>query len=203
MRKIPKYSELQLQIILDSTATLPDNISESVYENELRDNSRLKWNINPFLAKKQNLILFLDSTKIKKWIILKNLNWVIAVFIIVCSLLTNDYKHLWTLLIFPLFMASGLLDHWIMLFNLAILLGLKFFIGFNNHYFWFTLSIILTTYLLSKVTQEFLEKSIFKIAFSDSNTFWKYYSNRLIYVDETKVNNEFQNLAMKYPELSN
>jgi len=203
MRETPKYSELEIQIILDSPSTLPSSITEeSVYENQLRDNPRLKWKINPFLANKKKLTLFLDSSILRRWIFLQKLNWLIAIFIIIISLVTSDYKLLWTLLIFPLFIASGLLDHWIMLFNLSVLITVKFFFGISNHFFWFTLSIIVATYLLSRISQEFLEKSIIKIAFSDINTFWKYYSNKLIYIDKTNLNNEFQNLVMEYPELN-
>jgi hypothetical protein len=58
MRETPKYSELEIQIILDSAVTLPNSITESVYENQLRDNPRLKWKINPFLANKKNSYYF-------------------------------------------------------------------------------------------------------------------------------------------------
>jgi hypothetical protein len=100
-------------------------------------------------------------------------------------------------------MASGLLSQWIMLSNVVILFALSNLFGFNGHLLWYITAIVIMTYLLSKVTYEFLEKIIFKIAFNDPNTFWKYYSNKLIYIDETKINNEYQNLISAYPELGN
>jgi hypothetical protein len=56
MKGIPKCSELELQIILESSTQLPEGIPESVYKNQIRDNPKLKWNINPFLARKNKLL---------------------------------------------------------------------------------------------------------------------------------------------------
>jgi hypothetical protein len=202
MHASPNYSEIELLVILDSVVVLPSNITESVYENQLRDNSKLTWRTNPFLSKKQNLLMILSADQFRKWEAFKKLNWLIAIGIIFFSLLTGNYKFLWTLLIFPLFTSSGIVDHWIVLFNLSILFLLKYFIGINSHFFWFAILVMLVTYVLSRLTQDFVEKSIFKIAFGSLEIFWKYYSNRLIYVNDTRLNEEYRNLILKYPDLN-
>ena len=171
MHEIPKYSEFQIEIILDSNITLPENINENFYQKQLKENQKLKWKMNPFLSKKGNLVLLLEPAIFKKWLLLKRLNWLIAIFIVGFSLYTNNYDFCWALIIFPIFISSGLLDHWMIVSGLVILFILKSIIGFNGNFFWFILTICLVTSLLSKATHEFLEKSIFKVAFTDPNTF--------------------------------
>jgi hypothetical protein len=202
MSKLPKYSELEVQNIMESSQSLPNSIPESVYEKRLRDNSKLKWCINPFLARENKLNLFLSPDVVKKWLLLKRLNWVIAFLTIALSIFTKDYRILWGLLIFPSFMSSGILSHWIIIFNLVLLVSLQNWLGIYPHFIWYIVLIILLTYILSKITYELLEKNILKIAFNDSNTFWKFYSNKFIYIDETKLNNEFQKLTADYPDLN-
>jgi hypothetical protein len=203
MKRIPKYSASDVEFFLNSPAGLPDNITEDVYEKELRDNDRLKWKINPFLSKKCILRLLLDNGEYKRWTFLKRLNWLIVICIIVFSYVMHDARLLWMLLVFRLFMNSGLLDHWIMVSMGAVAILLKMLLAFDNMYCWFTLSVAFATFLLSKVAQEFLEKTIIRKAFVDGDTFWKFYSNKLIYIDTTVLNNEFQHIFNKYPELNN
>jgi hypothetical protein len=203
MKDIPRYSEFRLQIILDSSPTLPDSISELVYQNKLKNNSRLKWKLNPCFSKKQNLFLFLDPDSFKKWNNLKKFNWLILIFIVVFPIFIKDYKLFWILPFYPFIRSSGILSHWIVLFNSAVLLALKYFVNINNHFFWLIFSTFIAGYLLNRIAYEFIERKIFEIAFTDFNTFWKYYSNKLIYIDETSLNDEFQNLILQYPELDN
>jgi len=201
MTKIPNYSELELEVILDSTVVVPSNITQSVFENRLRDNSKLTWKLNPFLQRENKLALILDSSKIETWKILKRLNWLVAIFIVCSSLWMDNYNLLWTLLILLLFRGSGQLDYWIVLFNCVVIFVIKYFFGLQSGIFWFMFSTGLVTFLISKLAFEYIMRSIFSVAFNDLNTFWKYYVNKLIYIDSTRVNNEFQNLVLHFPEL--
>jgi hypothetical protein len=176
MLRPPKYSELELQNILESSQALPDSIPESVYEKRIRDNSKLKWCINPFLARENKLNLFLGPAVVKKWLLLKRLNWVIAFLIVVLSTVIKDYI-------------------------LCFIFSLQYWLAFSGHLFLYMVIIILVTYILSKITYLFLEKNILKMAFSDPNTFWKFYSNKFIYIDATKLDNDFQKLVADYPEM--
>ncbi|HSZ34450.1 MAG TPA: hypothetical protein VK772_14135 [Puia sp.] len=198
----PKYSEIEVQNIMESSQPLPDSIPESVYEKRLRDNSKLKWCINPFLARENKLNLFLSPAVVKKWLLLKKLNWVIALLIIAFSLFMKDNRILWGLLIFPNFMASGLFSIRNMIFLITIIYTSQFWFGFHSQLVLYFVIIILVTYILSKITFDFVEKNILRLAFSDPNTFWKFYSNKFIYIDRTNGNNEFQKLAADYPELN-
>src|SRR5579862_7356655 len=98
MFKAPKYSELEVQNIMESSTPFPGAIPESVYEKQLRENSKLKWTINPFLARENRLNLILSPDVVKKWVLLKRLNWVIALLIVSFSLLMKDSRILWGLL---------------------------------------------------------------------------------------------------------
>ncbi len=202
MKNLPKYSASDIEFFINSPVTLPDNISEDVYEKQLRDNPKLKWKINPFLSKKSILRLLLNNSQYKRWTFLKSLNWLIVIGIIVFSFMTHDARFLWVLVVFPLLITSGLLDHWIVISTVAVAILLKIFVSFDNTYFWFTLSVSLAAFLLSKIAQEFLEKVILKMAFVDGHTFWMFYSNKLIYIDTTVLNNEFQDIFNRYPELN-
>jgi hypothetical protein len=62
-------------------------------------------------------------------------------------------------------------------------------------------TVIAIGYLLNKAINEMIERKILKQALNDWNTFWKYYSNKLISMDETALNNEYDLLTEKYPEL--
>jgi hypothetical protein len=46
-----------------------------------------------------------------------------------------------------------------------------------------------------------IERNILEKALNDWTTFWKYYSNKIIWMDESALNNEYQILTEKYPEL--
>jgi len=92
-------------------------------------------------------------------------------------------------------------DHWIFIFNMTVIIGIKVFFKINITYFWFFVTIIIIGYLLNKAIDEMIEKKILKQALSDWMTFWKYYSNKIIWMDKTALNEEYHKLTEKYIEL--
>jgi hypothetical protein len=59
MRKIPpKYSALELQKIIEQEITIPEKVGQKFIEEELINNSKMQWALNPFLLKGDLLILF-------------------------------------------------------------------------------------------------------------------------------------------------
>jgi hypothetical protein len=202
MVKPPKYSELEVQNIMESSQALPEGIPESVYEHQLRDNSKLKWTINPFLARENRLNLILSADIVAKWRLLKRLNWVIALLIVVFSIWMNDPRILWGLLILASFTVSGMISIRTMVSIMVLIYASQYRLGYHSKLVMYFIIIIAVTYILSKMAFDFAGKKIIQLAFGDPNTFWKFYTNKFIFIDPKKVTSEFQKLKANYPELN-
>lgn len=195
----PRYTDLELQALLEGDTLQPGNIHETDFLNEIRDNPKIRWRVNHFLFKKKLLPFLVDGTTFKKWQYFKYLNWLLALTIIGFAIWNGDYRILLFLILYP-FLIIGF-DHWIFLFNMSVVIGIKLLFDINIPYFWFFIAIITAGYLLNKAVDEMLEKYILKEALADWTTFWKYYSGGIISMDETALNNEYDRLTRKYPEL--
>lgn len=195
----PKYTDLQLQVILDTDSQLPTEFSEQDFLENIKENSKIKWRVNRFLFKKKLLPYLLDTSTFKKWEIFKSLNWLIALLIVGFAIWTKDYRTLLFLIAYPFLIIT--VDHWIFIFNMTVLIVVKLFFKISIPYFWFFAIAISIGYLLNKPIDEMIEKKILKQALSDWPTFWKYFSNKIIWMDESALNNESQRLIEKYPEL--
>ena len=195
----PKYIETELQSILEIEPQLPDDINEQSFVNDIKNNEKIKWRVNHFLFRKKLLPLLLDASTFRKWRFLKSLNWLIALSIAGFAIWTADYKILLFLIIYPFLIIP--VDHWIFIFNTTVVILIKLFFKINISYFWFFMVAIATGYLLNKAIDEMIEKKILKQALSNWITFWKYYSNKLIWIDKSALNNEYHKLITKYPEL--
>jgi hypothetical protein len=195
----PKYSDTELQYILELDTQQPDNLNEKSFIQDLQDNRQIKWRVNHFLFKKNLLPLLLDNSTFRKWKFFKSLNWLIALFIIGFAIWTGDYKILFFLIVFPFLIIT--FDHWIFILNMTIIIGIKTLAKLNIPYFWFFVTAIVVGYLLNRAIDEMIERKILRQALNDWTTFWRYYSNKLIWIDQTALNNEHQLLIDKYPEL--
>jgi len=198
---VPKYSLIELEEIIYSEPILPEDLSEQTFNEEIKTNSRLKWKFNLSLFKPKAVNLVLNDelqTKVKK---LRSFNWIIAIFVIVNSLWVQDYKLLLTLCFIP-FIKPGFIGHGTFLVLAIISVGLKTWIGISNNYFWFFFLVLSPVFILNRLIQEFIERSLLKGILSDFKIFWKYYSNQLIYIDLPFLNSEYQTLIEKYPVLN-
>ena len=195
----PKYTEAELLSILNTDPQLPCNITEQDFFSDIRGNKKIKWRVNHFLLKRKLLLSLLDVETFRKWKSFKSLNWLIALTLIGFTIWTKDYKILLFLLVYPYLIIS--VDHWIFIFNMVMLIAIKLFFDLNIFYFWFFLTTILIGYVLNKATNEMIERKILQKALGDWITFWKYYSNKIIWMDKTALNNEYQRLTEKYSEL--
>jgi hypothetical protein len=195
----PRYTDIQLQIILDTDPQLPDNISEKDFETEIKRNPKIKWRVNHFLFKKKLLPYLLDTATFRRWKFFKSLNWITALFIIGFAIWTKDYRVLLFLAIYPILIIP--FDHWIFIFNMTVIIGIKFLFKINITYFWFFVTAITIGYLLNKAVDEMIEKKILRQALNNWTTFWKYYSNKIIWMDKTALNNEYQRLIEKFSDL--
>jgi hypothetical protein len=198
---LPKYSDIQLQSILDADVQLPYNINEQDFVTDIKNNSKIKWRVNHFLFRKKLLPYILDTGTFNKWRIFKSLNWIIVLFIVGFSIWTGNYRILFFLIIYSFLIIT--FDHWIFIFNMSVLITIKLIFKINIPYFWLFVTIILLGYLLNKVIDEMIEKKILNRALTDLRTFWIYYSNKIIWMDENALNNECQRLTEKYTELRN
>jgi len=84
---------------------------------------------------------------------------------------------------------------------MTVIIALKSFSILHIPYFWFFITTITIGYLLNKAIDEMIENKILKQGLNDWITFWKYYSNHMIWIDKSVLNNEYEILTNKYPEL--
>jgi len=199
MTAFPKYSDLEITNILVDETQFPKGINEHAYETQIK-HTKLKWKINPYLFQSKLQRQFLDENSLKIISRIGYLNWIVVALIIVFSLLTNHQLFLLILLLYPFFKTSGLLDNGIILILMAAVLLLSF--KFTNVYFIFGFIVFMLAYSISKLQLELFKKRIWKMAFADFKSFWKFYSNKLIYVDKTGLNNNYKDLFEKYPDLN-
>ena len=195
----PKYSDIELQSILNSDPTLPENMNEENFINDIKKNSKIRWEVNNFLFKKQLLPVVLDHLTFKKWKIFKSLNWLIALSIIGFAIWNRDYRILGFLIIYPLIIIP--VYHWIFIFNMTAVIAITLLFKINIPYFWPFVIFTLIGYLLNKAINEMIENKILNQALTDRVTFWKYYSAKIISIDKTALNKEYDILIKKYPEL--
>jgi hypothetical protein len=200
MKDLPsRYTELELQALLEGDTLQPENIHEADFLNEIRGNPKIRWRVNHFLFTKKLLPFLLDTTTFKKWRYFKYFNWLFALTIIGFAICNGDYRILLFLILYPFLIIT--FDHWIFLFNMSVVIGVKFLFNIHIPYFWFFIAIITAGYLLNKAIDEMLGKYILAEALADWKAFWKYYSGGIISMDETALNNEYDHLIRKYPEL--
>jgi hypothetical protein len=86
---------------------------------------------------------------------------------------------------------------------MTLLIGVKIFFNLNIAYFWFIVIAITAGYLLNKAIDEMIERKILAQALTDLKNFRKFYCNKIIWIDESALNNEYQKLIEKYPDLKN
>lgn len=179
----PKFTESKLQYILFEETVIPHQISEGFIESELINNPRLKWILNPFLLNGNLLKLFTDTKAYRQWLLLKGLNWIALGLISVFSILTQDYKLLFMIPVYIAFITSGFLSFWIFI-SATVIAFLFGYVGkIENHYFWFSCLVAQVAYLVSKLANKVIEHILLKKATSNSKTFWKFFSNKLIDLD--------------------
>ena len=197
----PKYTDLQLQSILETDTQFPNNINEYDFRTDLKDNTKIKWRVNHFLFNRNSLPYLLDSATFKKWKVFKSLNWIFVLLIVGFAAWTSDYKILFFLIVYAFFIIP--FDHWIFIFNISVIIAIKLLFKISVSYFWLFVTVTFLGYLLNKVADEMIEKKILKQALYDWTTFWKYYSSKIIWMDESALNDEYKRLTDKYSELRN
>ena len=80
-------------------------------------------------------------------------------------------------------------------------IAIKLILKINIPYFWFFVAIVAIGYILNKAISEMIERKILNQGLSNWRTFWKYYSNKIILIEKAALNNEYDILMKKYPEL--
>jgi hypothetical protein len=200
MTKPLKYSDTELFGILAGDVQLPNGIDEYSYETSIKPNKSLKWKVNPFLFSSKLRSQLLDESSAKIINRIGYLNWIVVILIVTFSFFTNHHLFLLILLVYPFFKTSGLLDNGVILILTATVSLLSF--KFTNIYFISGFIVYMLAYFISKLQFELLKKRIFIIAFGDFKSFWKYYSNKLIYIDKSGLNNKYKDLFERYPDLN-
>jgi len=194
----PKYSDIELQALLEAQTKLPEKIQEEDFLNEIKNNFKIRWDVNRFLFRKTLLPLLLDKTTFNKWKYFKRLNWLLTLIVVGFAIWKKNLAVLLFLIPYPFLIIT--FDHWIFLFNMSVIIGIKLLFKINIPYFWFFTAIVTAGYLLNKAIGEMIEKRILANALKDWTTFWKYYSGGIISMDET-FSNENDRLTKKFPEL--
>jgi hypothetical protein len=195
----PKLSHEQLRLIIENDTEMPAGITEEIFCSEIQNNSKIRWRVNHRLFRKDLLPLLIDSGAFKKWRLFSSINWLLVFSVVVFAVKVNDYRVLFFLIIYWFLRIP--LDHWIFLLNVTLFFAVKFLFGINVPHLLFFTIVGLVTYLLNKATVEMVEGKILDQALVNWTFFWKYYSGRLIFMDQHRLNNEYARLTEKYPEL--
>lgn len=197
---IPNYNAYQLEEVLDSEVILPSFMDEDVYQQDFKNNLSLHWRVNGYLHKRENISILLNEEDFRKWKNLKALNWLLFLVVLAYILFFRNY-WLFPFLIVYRFLTSIIVDHWIFITTFSVIVGLSMLFGFHSANFWFMLLSSSLGYLLNKFIAECVDQIIFNKAFCNAHSFWKYYSNKLIFIDPVRVSPGYQKLIKKYPGL--
>ena len=133
----PRYNQNELMnILLDKTPIIPQKIDENIFEQQIKSYENIKWRINPHLFSSKKLYQLLLSKKKQSYMVrLNRLNWIVAILITTYSIWGSDYYILMMLIIYPFFLTSGILDHWIVVFNSFYFTRFGFFFQFQQSLF--------------------------------------------------------------------
>lgn len=201
MNRNPQISEIEVLQILHAEVTLPKEITAGIYKEELANNTKLYWKLDPLLFNSTNLRLILNNYYSALWLTLSCINWLIVFCIFLYSAFYQDFKFLLMLISLPLLTSSGVLSFRIILLNILLILSANYYLNIETPNFWIFFSLSAAIYFARKVTQLYIEMVIIENVFKDFSTFWKYYSNKLIFIAPSGFSKEHKRLITSYPEL--
>lgn len=198
-KKIPQYSGAGLQIALDSKLIFPANMNELDFQYQIQSNEKILWDVNPFAFEEDCIRVLLDASNFNRWKMLPRIGQIIGTFIAYWCLRTWTLEMLLLLLILPF--AIGALPNLLFMICMGVVIVVKLYFNLAIPLFWVIIPLVGVSYAATKYSEDFVKRIIVKQGLSNWETFWKYYSNQIIYPVWTHHTEELQYLLMRYPEL--
>lgn len=196
----PNYNSAQLVKILEAETNLPVFLDTQTFLNDFKNNKSLRWRVNPFLLKNENLSLLLNKDDFRRWRNIKALNWLLMLVVLFYIIAFREYSLFIFLLIYR-FILALILEHWMFISVSLLAVALSFLFQFNSVNFWFIFIATTLGFILNKFAEETVTQVIFEKAFTNVYFFWKFYTNKLIFIDPTSISRGYQKLVAKHPEL--
>jgi hypothetical protein len=198
-KKIPTLSEVELQIILDSDAAFPNNITELDFFHQIQTNKKIKWDVNPFILEEKQVRIMLDANQFNKWKSIQRTSQLIGLFIVYWCLSTWTIDMLLLLAIIPFTMAA--LPHLLFVVCMGLIIGVKLYFNLTIPLFWVIIFFVAASFTLNKIFEDRAKQTIIQQGLSNWQNFWKYYSNKIIFPALSSNIDELQYLLNRYPEL--
>ena len=178
-KKIPNLSDVELQIILDSEVTFPTNITELDFVHQIQSNKKIKWDVNPFVPEEKRIRIMLDATQFNKWKSIQRISQLIGTFVAFWCLRTWTIDMLLLLTIIPFTIVA--LPHLLFIVCMGVTIGVKFYFNLTIPLFWILIILVGISFTMTKIFDDRAKRTIIQQGLSNWLTFWKYYSNEIIY----------------------
>lgn len=195
---LTRLNPTQLEEILSEEIELPEFLTEENYLRDFKFNRHLRWKTNLRLHRYDMLPIFMNERDFRFWRRCKFSNlmlWASFIF-------NTVYFQAYGLLLFTpfyLFMINVLVGHrWLLIAGASALL-LNNFLAFDPAYFWILFLSVSTGSVINHFTADRIDNILLRQAFSDIESFWRYYRARLIYIDVERES--YFDLLKKYPQL--
>ncbi|MFN0215947.1 MAG: hypothetical protein ACKVT2_16935, partial [Saprospiraceae bacterium] len=197
---IPRLTDVELQIILDSDVTFPKNITELDFHHQIQSNQKIKWDVNPFVLEEKRVRIMLDAPEFNRWKSIQRISNIVGVLIVYWSLRIWTYEMLLLLLVIPF--TIGAFPHFLFIVCIGLTIAVKFYFSLTIPFFWLIIFLVGFSYTITKISNDKAKRTIIEQGLSNWRTFWKYYSNKIIYPIWVLSLNELENLIERYPELA-
>lgn len=197
--KIPEYSAVSLQIALDSETCLPRGITEFDFHHQIQTNTNIRWDVNPFILEEDLIRIVLDPGDYNRWKSMQYICSAIVTFIAYWGLRTWTYEMLLILLVIPFAIVA--LPHAFFIFCMGIFISVKLYFDLTIPLFWIIILLVGISYTITKTSDDRARRAIIQKALNNWETFWKYYSLQIIYLDWTFNSDQLDDLVRRYPEL--
>ncbi len=197
--KFPKYTDVSLQIALDSEITFPSELTELDFTHQIQANSKIKWDVNPFVLEDNLIRILLDASNYNLWRSKDYICAIVGTLIAYWGLKTWTAEMLLLLLLIPFTIVA--MSHAIFIIIMGIVISIKIYFDLNIPLFWIIVGLVGISYFVKKTSYDMARRVIIRQALNDWPTFWKYYSIQIIYPSLWSDRDQLSYLFKRYPEL--
>lgn len=196
---MPVYDDVSLQLAVDAETVLPSHINDLDFQHQFKSNRKLKWEVNPTVLEEKCIRILLEPGMFNYWMGIQRITSVVGTFMAYWCIRTWKAEMLWCLLLFPFVILA--LPHLLFIACMAIVIGVKLYYNPDIPLFWLLVFLTGLSFSITKTSELRASQAIIRYAFRDLETFWKYYSNQIVYPDWTADPQASKELLERYPEL--
>lgn len=195
----PFYDEISLQLAVDGEVVLPSHINELDFQHQIKYNKKVKWDVNPTVLDEKCIRILLDPTTYNYWMGIQRATSFVATFMVYWCFRTWKAEMWLVALLIPFVFIA--LPHLLFITCMGIVIGVKLYYNLDIPLFWLLIFLTGVSFSISKTSELRAKHAIIRYALRDLETFWKYYSNQIIFPDWTANPEALLELTNRYPEL--